>query len=301
MVMTSVLAAGLTAASMWMVDPVVADAAPVPQEAPAKVQPKVMTGSVDAGVYAGRQPDEDVVVVSPLLQLGVRARPEVELGLSMGVVSLSANRRDTGPARVAAPSNFVFGTRWIRDGIGDRHHGYLGFAFSLPTSFEVGADVREANRYARASRGGLDPWQWSPTTLGVVLPVGWSMRGRWFDVGADGALGGLFSAGGDLDDPGFVGQIRGTAAVHIARLRLGGALAAVYNGRDELGSLQTSVNPFAEVPLCARENLAVCGVHVHAGASVNLDAPYGFGPEGMRVWGMQFGLRWALRDVADGL
>lgn len=295
MVMTSVLAAGLSAASIWMVDPVSVDAAPA-----VEVEPKVMTGSLDAGVYAGRQPDQDVVVVSPLLQLGVRARPEVELGLSMGVVSLSANRRDTGPVRASAPSNFVFGTRWIRDGVGDRHHGYLGFAFSLPTSFEVGADVREANRYARASRGGLDPWQWSPTTMGVIVPVGWSVRGRWFDVGADGALGGLFSAGGDLDDPGFVGQVRGTAAAHIARVRLGGSLAAVYNGRDDLGPLQTSVNPFAELALCAREKVAVCGAHLHAGASVNLDAPYGFGPDGMRVWGMQFGLRWALRDIPDG-
>lgn len=272
--------------------------ADVPESAGA-VPPTVLTGSLDTGMYAGRQPEQDAVVLSPRLQLGVRARPEVELGLSMGVASLTAQHERFGRVRAHGPGNFVFGTRWVRDAVDERHHGHLGFAFALPTTLDPSAQVLDAHRLARASRGGLDPWQWSPATMGVVLPAGWSMHGGAFDVGVDGVVGGMFSAAGDLDAPGFVGQLRGSAGVKVWRARLGGALAAVYNGRDDYGALQTTVQPSVAIALCRAERINACGVHLDAGGSINIDAPYGFGPNGRRVWGTQFGLRWALRDASD--
>ena len=288
--MTSAILAGLLSTV------VLSDA---PESTDTSVAPPVLTGSLDAGVYAGRQPSQDVVVVSPRLQVGVRARPEVELGFSMGVASLTAQHQTFGRVRAQGPGNFVFGTRWVRDGADERHHGHLGFAFALPTTLDASAQVLDAHRLARASRGGLDAWQWSPATMGVVVPAGWSMHLRRLDVGVDGALGGMFSAAGDLQDPGLVGQLRGSAGVRVWRARVGGALAAVYNGRDDLGALQTSAQPFVSVAMCRTERLPSCPLHLDAGASINIDAPYGYGPQGRRIWGTQFGLRWVLRD-ADG-
>lgn len=270
--------------------------APQPVET---VPPTVLTGSLDTGMYVGRQPAQDVAVFSPRLQLGVRARPEVELGFSLGVASLTAQHERDGRVRAQGPGNFVFGTRWVRDAVGERHHGHLGFAFALPTTLDPSVQVLDAHRLARASRGGLDPWQWSPATMAVLVPAGWSMHVRRFDVGIDGAAGGMFSAAGDLDDPGFVGQVRGAAGVRIWRARIGGAVAAVYNGREVLGALQTTVQPSVALALCRAERMDTCGVHFDAGASVNIDAPYGFAPGGRRVWGTQLGLRWALRDADD--
>ena len=290
---------GVTSAILaGLLSTVVLTEAPEPTDA-ADVAPPVLTGSVDAGIHAGRQPEQDVVVVSPRIQLGVRARPEVELGVSMGVASLTAQHRSQGRVRAQGPGNFVFGTRWVRDGVGERHHGHLGFAFALPTTLDASVQVLDAHRLARASRGGFDPWQWSPATMAVVVPAGWSMHVRRLDVGVDGAFWGMFSAGGDLDDPGFVGQVRGSAGVQVWRMRIGGALGAVYNGRDDLGALQTSVQPFVSLAMCRAQRLPSCGVHLDAGASINIDAPYGYGPDGRRIWGTQFGLRLALRD-ADG-
>lgn len=263
------------------------------------VPPTVLTGSLDTGMYVGRQPEQDAVALSPRLQLGVRARPEVELGFSMGVASLTAQHERFGRVRAQGPGNFVFGTRWVRDAVGERNHGHLGFAFALPTTLDPSAQVLDAHRLARASRGGLDPWQWSPATMAVIVPAGWSMHIRRFDVGVDGAVGGMFSASGDLDDPGFVGQVRGSAGFRLWRARLGGAVAAVYNGREDLGALQTTVQPGVAIALCRAERIDTCGLHFDAGASVNIDAPYGFGPNGRRIWGTQFGLRWALRDAGD--
>ncbi len=299
MVMASMLAALIsTAVVAWAApEPVAVEQAP-DLEQPAQVGPKVLTGSIDSGLYAGRQPDQDAVVASPRLQVGVRARPEVELGVSLGFVSLTAAHREDGRIRDQSPGNFIFGTRWVRDDADARHHGHLGFAFALPTTLEPTRQALDAHRYARASRGGLDPWAWSPATMGVIVPLGWSAHLGQFDVGVDAAFGGLFSAAGDLADPGFVGQVRGAAAYRVWRLRLGAALAAVYNGRETMGALQTSVQPFVEVPLCRADALQHCGLHLTGAVSVNLDAPYGFGPEGMRIWGSQFGLRWAIRDAA---
>lgn len=290
MSVTSTMAAGLLAAA------VLSDGPQPPQE----VGPPVLTGSVEAGVYAGQQPEQDAVVVSPRVQIGVRARPEVELGFSLGVASLTAQHRRDGRVRAQGPGNFVFGAGWVRDGLDERRHGHLGFAFSLPTTLDPSAQVLDAHRFARATRGGQNAWEWSPATMGVIVPIGWSMHERRFDVGVDGAFGGLFSAAGDLNDPGFVGQVRGAAAFHIWRARLGGALAAVYNGREDLGALQTSVQPFVDIALCRAERLASCGLHLDASATVNVDAPYGYGPEGMRIWGTMLGLRWTLRDPPSG-
>ena len=290
MSVTTTMAAGLLAAA------VLSDGPPPSQKSTQEVGPPVLTGSLEAGLYAGQQPDQDAVVVSPRLQLGVRARPEVELRVSLGAASLTAQHQQDGRVRAQGPGNFVFGAGWVRDGLDERHHGHLGFAFSLPTTLEPSAQVLDAHRLARATRGGLNAWEWSPATMGVLVPIGWSMHERRFDVGVDGTVGGLFSAAGDLDDPGFVGQVRGAAAVHIWRARVGGALAAVYNGREELGALQTSVQPFVDLALCRADRIATCGLHLDARATVNVDAPYGYGPEGMRIWGTILGLRWTLRD-----
>ncbi len=261
--------------------------------------PKVLVGSVDVGVFAARQDTQDVVAISPLLNLGVRARREVELGLSMGASTLVADSEEDGQVRVASPSNFVFGTRWVRDedALARGHHGHVGFAFALPTTFDASERATEAAMYARTLRGAFDPWQWAPSTMGVVLPIGWAFHSGAWEVGADGALAGLFSAGGDPRKPGLATQIRGQAAYRFSWFKVGASLGAVYNGRDPLGRLQTSANPFAELPLCFSGSSRVCGLHARAGASVNLDAPYGFAGDGLRVWGMQFGLRWALRDA----
>lgn len=287
MSVTSTIAAGLLVAA------VLSDG---PETTQQEVGPPVLTGSLEAGLYAGQQPEQDAVVVSPRLQLGVRARPEVELGFSFGAASLTAQHQRDGRVRAQGPSNFVFGAGWVRDGLEERHRGHLGFAFSLPTTLEPSAQVLDAHRLARATRGGLNAWEWSPATMGVIVPIGWSMHERRFDVGVDGAFGGLFSAAGDLADPGFVGQVRGAAAVHIWRARIGGALAAVYNGREDLGALQTSVQPFVDLALCRAERVATCGLHLDARATVNVDAPYGYGPEGLRIWGTILGLRWTVRD-----
>ncbi len=288
-VMSTVTAGFLAAAAF-------PEALPTDQE----VGPPVMTGALEAGVYAGQQPEQDAVVVSPRMAIGVRARPEVELGFSLGVASLTAQHRVDGRVRAQGPGNFVFGAGWVRDGLDERHHGHLGFAFSLPTTLDPSPQVQAAHRLARASRGGLNAWEWSPATMGVIVPIGWSMQQRHFDVGVDGALGGLFSAAGDLNDPGFVGQVRGAAAFHVWRARIGGALAAAYNGRENLGALQTSVQPFIDVALCRAERITTCGLHFDASAAVNVDAPYGYGPEGLRIWGTMFGLRWTLRDPPLG-
>lgn len=290
MTVTSTMAAGLLAAAVLSDGP----------QATQEVGPPVMTGSLEAGVYAGQQPDQDAVVVSPRMEIGVRARPEVQLGFSLGVASLTAQHQRDGRVRAQGPGNFVFGAGWVRDGLDERHHGHLGFAFSLPTTLDPSAQVLDAHRFARANRGGLNAWEWSPATMGVIVPIGWSMHERSFDVGVDGAFGGLFSAAGDLNDPGVVAQVRGAAAVHIWRARLGGALAAAYNGREDLGALQTSVQPFVDLALCRAERVATCGLHLDASATVNVDAPYGYGPEGMRIWGTMLGLRWTLRDPPSG-
>lgn len=261
--------------------------------------PPVLTGSAEAGIYAGRQPDQDAVVVSPRVELGVRARPEVELGISVGVASMTARHDRDGRVRAQGPGNFVFGTRWVRDDPTERHHGHLGFLFAFPTTLDPSDALRSAHRLARASRGGLNPWEWSPATMGVLVPAGWSTRVRRFDLGVDGAFGGMFSAAGDQLDPGFLGQVRAGAGVRVWRAHVGGALAAVYNGREDTGAFQASVQPFVSLALCRDARAAACGLHLDARASVNLDAPYGFAPGGERIWGTQLGLRWAIRDALD--
>lgn len=99
MSVTSTMVAGLLAAA------VLSDGPQPTQD----VGPPVLTGSVEAGLYAGQQPEQDAVVVSPRVQIGVRARPEVELGFSLGVASLTAQHRRDGRVRAQGPGNFVFG------------------------------------------------------------------------------------------------------------------------------------------------------------------------------------------------
>lgn len=267
-----------------------------PDTGESEAPPVVLTGAAETGIYAGSQPDQDAVVFSPRLEIGVRARPEVELGFTAGAVSLTAQHQRDGRVRAQGPGNFVFGTRWVRDRVGKRHHGHLGFAFAFPTTLEPSAALQEAHRLARATRGGWNAWEWSPSTMGVLLPAGWSANLNRFEVGADGAVGGLFSASGDLIDPGFLGQVRVSAAARVWRVRVGGAVAGVYNGREQLGAFQASVQPFVALALC-REPGPQCGAHLEASAAINVDAPYGFAPDGRRIWGTQVGFRWAIRDA----
>ena len=165
------------------------------------VAPPVLTGSVDVGIFADRTDAQDVVAVSPLVTLGVRARPEVELGMRAGASTLAVDAREEGQHRIVLPSNFVFGARWIRDGAAFEHHGHLGFAFALPTAFDPDPRAAESAMYATAVRGALDPWQWAPSTMAVILPGGWSWSGDLLELGADGAIAGMFSAAGDPRRP----------------------------------------------------------------------------------------------------
>ena len=262
-------------------------------------QHQVMSGSLDAAFFAGRQTDADVVAVSPLLTLGMRPRPEVELGIRFGAAMMFADHREDGELRIVRPSNLMFGTRWVRDGLEQRHRGHIGFAFALPTNFGLEPREKEALDYAIGVRGGLDPWQWSPTQLGIVVPGGWSWRGQWLQVGADGALAVLVAAAENPDRPGFAAQVRGHVAVASPWLLAGAALSGVVNTRDRRNMTQASVGPFVDVPMCfGSRRRPTCPFAITAQAIVNLDEPYGFAGDGLRVWGAQAGLRWALWEPA---
>jgi hypothetical protein len=273
-----------------------APAGPAEEDA---LEHKVLTGSLDAGVFADRQADQDVVSISPLLQMGMRARPEVELGIRFGAAMMFADSVDEGEVRVVRPSNLMFGTRWVRDALDDAHHGHIGFAFALPTNFRLDDREVEALDYAIGVRGGLDPWQWAPTTLGIVVPGGWSWRGKWVQVGADGALAALIAASSNPDRPGFAAQLRGHVALASPWVLAGAALSGVVNTRDKRDVTQAAVGPFIDVPMCfGKRRRPTCPLAITGQATVNLDAPYGFAGDGLRVWGAQAGIRWSLFEPA---
>jgi hypothetical protein len=229
----------------------------------------------------------------------MRARPEVELGFRFGAAMMFADSQVDGDVRVVRPSNLMFGTRWVRDGLQHAHHGHIGFAFALPTNFRLDEREIEALDYAVGVRGGLDPWQWAPTTLGIVIPGGWSWRGTWLQVGADGALAALVAAASNPDRPGFAAQVRGHAAFTSKWILAGAALSGVLNTRDDRNMTQAAVGPFVDVPMCfGKRRRATCPLAITGQAVINLDEPYGFAGDGLRVWGAQAGLRWALWEPA---
>jgi hypothetical protein len=231
--------------------------------------------------------------------MGMRPRPEVELGIRFGAAMLFADSRIDGEVRVVRPSNLMFGTRWVRDSLDEAHHGHIGFAFALPTNFHLDAREIEALDYAVGVRGGLDPWQWAPTTLGIVVPGGWSWRGQWVQVGADAAIAALVAAASNPDRPGFAAQLRGHVALASPWLLAGAALSGAVNTRDRRDFTQAAVGPFVDVPMCfGQRRRPTCPLAITGQATVNLDAPYGFARGGLRVWGAQAGLRWALWEPA---
>lgn len=256
----------------------------------------LMTGTLDTGIVAQRTRDQDLAAISPLVRLGLRVRPRVELGLTAGAaaVFLAGEER----VRSARPANLGLGGRWIggRDVAGRRHIGMFGFEFALPLAFS--RDGREALAFdmARAGRGAWNPWLWKPSTLAVVVPVAWSVA--WtprFQTGFEGAAAGLFSASPRQAGPKFAGQLAIFARVDLGRLGVELAARGVYDG-DASDPTRLSVSPAADFALCRRER-TVCPLRVLARLNVNIDAPYGFtSANAMRILGGQVGLGWTLRE-----
>lgn len=274
------------------------DAPPAARESKTERTQKVLTGGIDVGIFADRQATQDVVSISPLVELGLRPRPEVELGISMGAAALVADDQVEGRVRETRPSNLVVGTRWVRDEEPRRFRGYAGFEFALPTNVHLDDREVEALDLALGTRAGLDPWQWRPATMGLVAPIGWSAHARRVRAGLDGAFGGLFSAAGNPDTPGLAAQLVAHVAYTGTFLTAGAHASAVWNGRDERNGSQFAVGPLAKLGLCFGERRGPsCPIALAGRVNFNLDAPYGFAGDGLDIWGVQLGLQWSLREA----
>lgn len=266
-----------------------------------------VVGDVELGVFAESRPDRNAVSVSPQVHLGLRPRPEVELHLSFGAVSVFAD----GPAgreQVARPSNLGFGaSRVIDRREGAWRYAKIGFGFVLPMAFATNAAEQQAYDYALGGRAGWDPWTWTPQSFGMVVPAEVRAQvGRRWVIGGDGALAGFLPSAQRTDGLALATQLAAEARVVARRFGVGLRMSAVWNGRHPRDRSQAAVSPFVDASLCRRSagrrlrgerarTSNECPVYASARLNVNLDGPYGFGGnDPMRVWGVQAGLGWAV-------
>lgn len=266
-----------------------------------------VVGDVELGVFAESRPDRNAASISPQVRLGLRPRPEVELHLTFGAVSVFADG-PTGREQVARPSNLGLGASRVLDRReGAWRYAKLGFGFVLPMGFTTNATEQQAYDYALGGRAGWDPWTWTPQSFGIVVPgeVRAQLGRRWV-IGGDGALAGLLPSAQRTDGLALAAQLAAEARVVARRFGVGLRMSAVWNGRHPSDRSQAAVSPFIDASLCRRSTgrrlrgerartSNECPVYASARLNVNLDGPYGFtGNEPMRVWGVQAGLGWAV-------
>lgn len=266
-----------------------------------------VVGDAELGVFAESRPDRNAASISPQVRLGLRPRPEVELHLSFGAVSVIADGT-TGREQVARPSNLGFGASRVLDRReGPWRYAKVGFGFVLPTAFATNAAEQQAYDYALGGRAGWDPWTWTPESFGLVVPAEVrAQAGRRWVIGGDGALAGLLPSAHRTDGLALAAQLAAEARVVARRFGVGLRMSAVWNGRHPTDRSQAAVSPFVDASLCRRSTgrrlrgerartSSDCPVYASARLNVNLDGPYGFaGNDPMRVWGVQAGLGWAV-------
>lgn len=277
--------------------------APAPVEA---ADDATLTGDIDVGIFAESRPDRDLASLSPRLQLGIRPRPTVEIFGGFGAVATFTNGL-AGRENSARPGNIDFGLRWVKRWGGDRYReASAGFHFAIPTG-AAGTELEaEAFDYALGGRGGWNPWDWTPSTLGIVLPAQiYAQVGRRLVVGGEVGLGGLFAAVQNNTTPEAAAQVAGQARYVLPWFAIGLRAQGVYNGARRAETNQVSIAPLVDVSLCRRggprlrgtfaRTTAECPVYATARFNINVDAPYGFvSREAMRLWGLQVGLGWAV-------
>jgi len=287
-----------------------AQAAPVAPRGPVKREvptAPTVVGDAEVGVFAESRRDENVASVSPQVRMGIRPRPEVELHVNFGAVSVF---RDTPEGRTqdARPSNLGFGVSGVIDRREDRwRYAKVGFSFVIPSAYATSPSEVEAYEYALGGRVGWDPWSWTPQTFGLVVPAeARAQVGRRWVIGTDGAIAALLPSAGRTDGMAAAAQIAAQARLLTRRFGLGVRLAAVWNGRHPDDQSQAGVSPFIDTSLCRRSSgrrlrgerartSSACPLYATGRLNINLDGPYGFsGEDAMRVWGVQIGLGWAV-------
>lgn len=266
-----------------------------------------VVGDVDVALSAEARPDEAVAALAPQIRLGMRPRPEVELHMAFGAVTIFRDGPQ-GREQQARPSNLSFGFSGVLDRRDDRwRYAKVGFAFVLPTAFATSDEELEAYDYAMAGRVGWDPWTWTPQTFGLVAPaeVRAQVSRRWV-IGGDAALAALLPSAGRTDGLAVAAQIAGEARFVTRRLGLGLRMAAAWNGRHPDDRSQAGISPFVDTSLCRRSagrrvqgerarTSNACPLYATARLNMNLDGPYGFsGTDSLAVWGVQVGLGWAV-------
>jgi hypothetical protein len=278
-----------------------------PAPAPSEVgDDPTLSGDIDVGIFAERRPDRDVASLSPHLRLGIRPRPTVEILGGFGAVATFMDGT-MGRENSARPSNIDFGLRWVKRWGGDRYReASAGFHFAIPTGGARTDLEAEAYDYALGGRGGWNPWDWTPSTLGLVLPAEIHAQvWRRLVVGGEVGIGGLFPAVQNTSTPEAAAQVAGQARYVLPWLALGLRVQGVYNGARRAETNQVAIAPMVDVSLCRRggprlrgtfaRTTAECPVYASARLNLNLDAPYGFvSRDAMRLWGLQVGLGWAV-------
>lgn len=301
------LAAGALAAGLTL--PAQANAEPVPRESSSDEVPVAPTivGDVELGAFAAAQPDENVALISPHVRMGIRPRPEVELHVNFGAVSVL---RDTpqGRSRDTRPSNLSFGFSGVLDRRHDRwRYAKIGFGFVLPSAVATTSVEHDAYEYAMGGRLGWDPWNWMPQSLGLVVPAEVRAQvGRRWVLGGDAGLAALLPSANRTDGMAMAAQVAAQARVVTRRFGLGMRLSAVWNGRHPDDRGQAGVSPFVDTSLCRRSSgrrlrgerartSNACPLYASARLNLGFDGPYGFlGEDAMRMWGVQLGLGWAV-------
>jgi hypothetical protein len=290
---------------VWASVPAVALAAePDPEE-----EGPVITGEVEVGIFAERSRLADRALVSPMVRLGMRVRPEVELSIKGGAFGLFQNAQASGFQAEARPSNLVFQTSFLRErwNSGRWFHFSAGFLFALPTAFSRSLVDDEAYDQVLGGRGGWNPWEWDPSSMGIVVPV--ALRGQVLErieLGVEAAGGGLFASGASNDSPSLVGQGAADFRYALPWFGVGTRFQAVWNGGREESRSHLAVVPSLDTSFCragtgrrvrglVSRTSPDCPVYASARFVLNLDRPYGFiGQDGMRVWGLLVGLGWAV-------
>jgi hypothetical protein len=269
----------------------------------------VVVGDTEVGIFAERTPYVERALVSPMLRLGMRVRPEVELSIKAGAFGLFQNAAQSGFQAEARPSNTVFETTFLKEGwtSGRWFQFRAGFLFALPTAFSRGELDDEIYDLVLANRGGWNAWEWDPHAMGIMIPVG--LRGQVLqriEIGAEAAGGGLFASGASNDLPALVGQGAVDVRYALPWFGVGARAQAVWNGGRAHSRSQYAVVPSLDTSFCragtgrrvrglVSRTSPDCPVFASARMVVNLDRHYGFiGDDGMRVWGLLVGLGWAL-------
>jgi hypothetical protein len=267
-----------------------------------------LVGGAEVGIFAERRADADVASVSPRLELGIRPHPQVEILAGFGAVATVINTPTERESSVRSSNISVAASRVQRWGTKFRE-AKVGFAFSLPTSSARTPEERAGYDYALGGRAGWNPWEWTPTTLGLIIPAQIRAQiGRRWVVGGDAAIGGMFASVDNTAPPAVAAQGAGLARLVTRWVGLGARVTAVYNGQRTDDRSQVAVSPFADASLCRRGGRRVqgtfarataqCPVFATAAFNVNLDAPFGLvsrnDAQTMRVWGLVMGLGWAV-------